>query len=208
MGQIAPNQTNPPTHRPQTHPPTHPPPSPWGRTTLKQRSVRGSLTYNTQWGGGGMVHNLLTQYSAPYPPPTPTAKEGGGGVTAGEGLDPTVQRIQQLLPDETAGERGSAACLGPEGGRGSGMPRTDGTPSSRRMKRPSFPATLKGSTAMGHGTSMRTRTEGQERRSGEHPHRKGGPPTSNPRSISVGSAGQQRKSSPPPPPGRACPGMY
>ena len=36
LGQIAPNQTNPPTHRPQTHPPT--PPSPWGRTTLKQRS--------------------------------------------------------------------------------------------------------------------------------------------------------------------------
>ena len=45
LGQIAPNQTNPPTHRPQTHPPT-PPPSPWGRITLKQKSGGGDYNWS------------------------------------------------------------------------------------------------------------------------------------------------------------------
>ena len=42
LGQIAPNKTNPPTHRPQT-PPPEPPPPPWGGTTLKQRSAPASV---------------------------------------------------------------------------------------------------------------------------------------------------------------------
>ena len=50
-GPIAPNQPNPPTHRPQTHPPH--PPTPWGGTTLKQRSgpvirnSRRAVVWNT-----------------------------------------------------------------------------------------------------------------------------------------------------------------